>query len=299
VVISNAAGNVTSNAATLGVTAPLQYTYDSDGRLLQATYSTGQQVAYSYDNAGNLLAVAATSALPTIVSQPLSVTLNSGSTVILTLGASGASTYQWLFNGAALSDGSSGGVTISGSTGPQLMISGVNAAKAGNYTCVITNDYGQATSSAADLQVAVSSNPGLASSISTRAFVGTGDNILIGGFYIVGSTSRTVLVQALGPALTPLGVSGALQHPELSIHQLQNGHDVTLYSNIGWSANTGAAEQQVLFAAAAAVFASPVLVAGSADSELLLTLPPGGYSAEVGGADGGTGVALCAIYELP
>jgi hypothetical protein len=39
-----------------------------------------------------------------------------------------------------------------------------------------------------------------------------------------------------------------------------------------------------------------VLAAGSADSELLLTLPPGGYSAEVGGADG---VALCAIYELP
>jgi hypothetical protein len=74
---------------------------------------------------------------------------------------------------------------------------------------------------------------------------------------------------------------------------------VTLYSNIGWSTNTGAAEQQVLLAAAASVFASPTLVAGAADSELLLTLPPGGYSAEVSGADGGTGVALCAIYELP
>jgi hypothetical protein len=70
-------------------------------------------------------------------------------------------------------------------------------------------------------------------------------------------------------------------------------------SNIGWSTNTGAVEQQVLLAAAAGAFATPVLTAGSADSELLLTLPPGGYSAEVGGADGGTGVALCAIYELP
>jgi hypothetical protein len=41
------------------------------------------------------------------------------------------------------------------------------------------------------------------------------------------------------------------------------------------------------------------LTPGSDDSELLLSLPPGGYSAEISGADGGAGVALCAIYELP
>jgi hypothetical protein len=41
------------------------------------------------------------------------------------------------------------------------------------------------------------------------------------------------------------------------------------------------------------------LALGSDDSELLLTLPPGGYSAEIGGADAGAGVALCAVYELP
>jgi hypothetical protein len=51
--------------------------------------------------------------------------------------------------------------------------------------------------------------------------------------------------------------------------------------------------------AAGSVFATPVLALGSADSELLLTLPPGGCSAEVPGVDGGTGVALCAICELP
>jgi hypothetical protein len=46
-------------------------------------------------------------------------------------------------------------------------------------------------------------------------------------------------------------------------------------------------------------YAQPVLQSGSADSEVLLTLPPGGYTAEVTGADGGTGVALCAVYQLP
>jgi hypothetical protein len=84
-------------------------------------------------------------------------------------------------------------------------------------------------------------------------------------------------------------VSGALQHPTLSIHQNQSGQDVTLYSNTGWGGS------QILLNAAASVFANPVLVQGSADSELLLTLPPGGYSAEISGANSGTGVALCAI----
>jgi hypothetical protein len=125
--------------------------------------------------------------------------------------------------------------------------------------------------------------------------VGSGNNILIGGFYIVGNTSRTVLIQAIGPALaaSPYSVAGTLQKPELSIHENTANGDVTLYSNTGWGSSP------VLLAAAATVYAFPTLQPGSADSELVLTLPPGGYTAEVSGADGGTGVALCGIYQLP
>jgi hypothetical protein len=126
--------------------------------------------------------------------------------------------------------------------------------------------------------------------ISSRAFVGTGDNILIGGFYIVGSTSRTVLIQALGPALAGEGVTGVLQRPVLSIY---NTSGVEIYSNEGWGSS------QILLNAAASVYASPVLQPNSPDSEVLLTLAPGGYTAEVSGAGNGTGVALCAIYQLP
>jgi hypothetical protein len=125
--------------------------------------------------------------------------------------------------------------------------------------------------------------------------VGTGDNILIGGFYVSGSTSRTVLVQAIGPALAaaPYNVSGTLQQPSLSIHQTQNGKDVVLYSNTGWGSSS------LLLNAAASVYANPVLTPGSGHSELLVTLPPGGYTAEISGANGSTGVALCGIYQLP
>jgi hypothetical protein len=88
-------------------------------------------------------------------------------------------------------------------------------------------------------------------------------------------------------------VSGSLQHPALTIHQTQGGQDVVLYSNTGWGSSP------VLLSAAATAYAQPKLPPGSADSEVLLTLPPGGYTAEISGADGGTGVALCGIYQLP
>jgi hypothetical protein len=99
-----------------------------------------------------------------------------------------------------------------------------------------------------------------------------------------------VLVQALGPALANEGVPGVLQHPSLAIY---NSAGTAIYSDNGWGSG------RVLLDAAAAAYAAPVLEPDSGDSEVLLTLPPGGYTAEVSGADGGTGVALCAIYQLP
>jgi sugar lactone lactonase YvrE len=238
--------------------------------------------------------------IPSIAIEPESQTVNTGGTVEFSIAAVGwaqsgpgssAPTYQWQFDGTNLSDGN--GVT--GSASPQLLVQGLGAAGAGDYDCVVTIDGVSTQSYSAILSVVPTTTPTAVTSLSGRAFVGTGDNILIGGFYITGSTSATVLVQAIGPALaaTPYNVTGTLQHPALSIHQNQNAQDVVLYSNTGWGSSP------VLLAAAAAAYAQPGLQPGSADSEVLLTLPPGGYTAEVTGADGGTGVALCAIYQLP
>jgi sugar lactone lactonase YvrE len=229
--------------------------------------------------------------------QPQSEAMNAGSTVVFTASATGAVTYQWQLDGSPLSVSPNGTTTdvISGDAGPQLAIANVTAASAGNYTCVVSDAAGTNSSMEATLSVSESSNPGTLLGLSARGFVGTGDNILIGGFYIVGNTSATVLVQAIGPALSAAAynVSGTLQKPALAIHQNQNGKDVILYSNTGWGSSP------VLLAAAAAAYALPVLQPNSPDSEVLLTLPPGGYTAEVTGADGGTGVVLCAIYQLP
>ena len=233
----------------------------------------------------------AVNGLPVITTQPVSQTMAAGSTVVFTVTCGDPVSYQWTFNGVNLSDGNG----VAGSAGPQLVLQGVGAGNNGSYACVVTDEAGSTPSSPATLQVDPVGSPAQVSSLSARAFVGTGDNVLIGGFYIVGSTSATVLVQAIGPALaaSPYNVSGPLQHPKLAIHQTQNGKDVVLYSNTGWGSSP------VLLAAAAAAYALPVLQPGTPDSELLVTLPPGGYTAEVNGADGGTGVALCAVYQVP
>ena len=125
--------------------------------------------------------------------------------------------------------------------------------------------------------------------ISARVQVGTGGNILIAGFVIGGSTARTVLVRASGPALVPFGVGGTLADPKL---ELFSG-STSLASNTGWS---GTAE---ISSTAGSVGAFAWSNATSADSALLVTLPPGAYTAQVSGASGDTGVALVELYEVP
>jgi len=237
--------------------------------------------------------------LPAIIVPPGGQVLNSGSTLVLTTISAPGITYQWSFipQGSTvaqvLSDTPLDAASdiVSGSNGPQLVIANATSASAGTYTVTAQySDGSNATSAPALVSVTQSPNPGFLVNISSRAFVGTGANILIGGFYIGGTTSRSVLVQALGPALANEGVPGVLQHPSLAIY---NSAGTAIYSDNGWGSG------RVLLDAAAAAYAAPVLEPDSGDSEVLLTLPPGGYTAEVSGADGGTGVALCAIYQLP
>jgi hypothetical protein len=242
------------------------------------------------NNAGTATSGSATltvnAAAPVIDTDPISQAINTGGTVVFTVVASGtgpATTYRWTFDGANVADTSS----ISGAAGPQLILSGVTSANKGTYECVISNGGISVETPPATLYVVSSADPGSVSAASARALVGSGDDVLALGFRISGTSSATVLIQAIDLDGT------ALPHPAISLHQTQGGTDVVLYSNTRWGSNP------VLLNAAAKAGALPVLQPGSADSELLLTLPPGAYTAEVTGATGGTGVVLCAVYQLP
>ncbi len=133
-----------------------------------------------------------------------------------------------------------------------------------------------------------SSTPRLVN-LSARVPVGTGGNVLIAGFVIGGTTSRTLLIRASGPALNAYGVTGTLPNPQLKLYQ----GTTVLAANHGWGGNAQLAS--VATSVGAFAWSDPA----SPDSALLVTLPPGVYSAEVSGANGETGVALVEVYEVP
>ena len=123
--------------------------------------------------------------------------------------------------------------------------------------------------------------------VSARNAVGTGSDILIAGFTIAGSGTKNLLIRAVGPTLAAFGVPGTLTDPKLSIY---NSAGVVIAENDNWNP------------ALTAVFSSVgafALTPGSKDSALTVSLPPGGYTVQVSGADGGSGEAIVELYELP
>lgn len=125
--------------------------------------------------------------------------------------------------------------------------------------------------------------------ISTRSNTEGGDNVLIGGFVVTGSDPKPVLIRAIGPTLSQYGVTGCLPSVHLVVYQNQTIEA----SSDDWGAATNAS---AIAAAADRVGAFP-LPAGSHDAAVLVTLPPGSYTAVVTGRNGASGVALVEAYD--
>jgi len=131
--------------------------------------------------------------------------------------------------------------------------------------------------------VTVATSPARLADISTRAQVGSGDNVLIGGFIIQGSASKRVLVRAIGPSLIPFGVANALMDPTLELRDM-NG--ALLVSNDNWT--TAANKQDITDTGRAP--------GASREAAVLTTLAPGRYTAIVRGVGATSGVALVEVY---
>ncbi|MBI5766369.1 MAG: S8 family serine peptidase [Verrucomicrobia bacterium] len=124
---------------------------------------------------------------------------------------------------------------------------------------------------------------------SARAQVGVGSEILVAGFTITGNIPKRVLIRAVGPTLSGLGVTPVLSDTVLEVF---NG-TTSIGRNDDWAGTTALA---TAFTQAGAF---PLTSTTSRDSALLLTLQPGIYSARVTGFGSATGIALLEIYELP
>jgi hypothetical protein len=126
---------------------------------------------------------------------------------------------------------------------------------------------------------------GRAGNISTRGFVSTGDNVMIGGFIVGGDKTKQVAVRAIGPSLASAGVSGSLADPLL---ELRDSAGTLVASNDDWADDPNAA----------ALNGYGLSPTNDRESALLATLNPGNYTAVVRGYNNSTGVGLVEVYDL-
>ncbi len=124
------------------------------------------------------------------------------------------------------------------------------------------------------------------SNISTRGFVGTNDNVMIGGFIIGnnGQANGRVVIRALGPSLSDFGITGALQDPFL---ELKDANGFTLISNDDW--------QQTQEMEISQTGLAPTDIRESA---LVISLPNGNYTGIVRGKSDATGIAVVEVYHV-
>jgi hypothetical protein len=122
--------------------------------------------------------------------------------------------------------------------------------------------------------------------ISTRGFVLTGNNVMIGGFILGGNSNTHVVVRGIGPSLAQFGLSPVLADPTLELHD-SNG--ATLVVNDDWQDDPASASQLT------AIGLAPQDIK---ESGIYLSLPPGAFTAILAGKGGGTGIGLVEVYNV-
>lgn len=209
-----------------------------------------------------------------INTQPASQSVNAGQSVTFTVSASGSASiaYQWLKNDSP----------IVGATAASYTIAATQAGDAGSYSARVSASGQNVVSAAATLTV----NPlvpvgptARLSNLSVRTAMAAGQNLIV-GFFVDGG-SRDILVRAAGPALTVLGVGGAMADPRL---ELYNGATLVL-ANENWPASLAGTFSSV------GAFAFP---ASSLDAAFLRDI---GGSASVHARGTGAGILLVEAYD--
>jgi hypothetical protein len=156
----------------------------------------------------------------------------------------------------------------------------------GAYTAIVrgkNNTSGVALVEVYDLSPAVLAK---LANISTRAFVSTGNDIVIAGFILGGNSGNDrIVVRGLGPSLTAAGVPNALANPTL---ELRDSNGTLLVSDNDWQDNP---------AQAAELTAAGLAPTNPLESGIAATLPPGSYTALLSGTSNGTGIGLVEVYD--
>jgi uncharacterized repeat protein (TIGR03803 family) len=162
----------------------------------------------------------------------------------------------------------------------------------GAYTAILqgkNNGTGVGVVEVYDLDQTAASRLG---NISTRAFVDTGNNVMIGGLIVsggVGGGTARVILRAIGPSLSASSIQGALQDPALELHDASG---TTVAANDNWRLRPDGSSQQ------GEIEATSIPPTNDLEAALVQTLAPGNYTAVVRGTNNTSGVAVVEAYTL-
>src|SRR6266536_3034554 len=164
---------------------------------------------------------------------------------------------------------------------------------AGNYTAIVRGVNDTTGVALVDVYGLSPETNSILANISTRSFVQTGDNVMIGGFIVQGAQPTRVIVRAIGPELTQYGVPNAMVNPTL---ELYDANGAVIASNDNWRAT-------IIGGVITSDQVRDIRNSGYApgdgmESAIIAELPPGNYTAIVRGVNSTTGVALVEVYDL-
>jgi hypothetical protein len=244
------------------------------------TYTVVTTHAHGHTSSAVVVVVTpSTVVAPAIARQPVSITVAPGSTATFNVSATDATTYQWCRDGQP----------IGGATNALLVIPRADSGDIGSYSVAITNSVGTTTSTAASLTISDEANFGHLTNLSVRVRITAGEPSFTVGTVIGGGTGgvKPLLVRAVGPSLTMLGVATPLADTKLELR----ASGVVIAENNDWGGDT------VLRNAAASVGAFP-LADDSKDAALFDSrLAARDYTIDVSGAGGTTGEVIAELYD--
>lgn len=173
---------------------------------------------------------------------------------------------------------------ISGTFGGQLMRNDGDPQRAALNDSPLVQLAGSNTHGTGTTPLLFTAAPSGTVNLSTRMFVGTDQEVLIGGFIVTGNASESIILRGIGPSL-PLGT--ALQDPVLELYQ--QGTAAPIVTNDNWKDDSSQVQP---------IKDTGVPPSNDRESAIVATFQPGNFTAIVRGKNGGTGIGLVELFDL-
>lgn len=155
----------------------------------------------------------------------------------------------------------------------------------GRYTAVLTGANGTAGNGLVEIYDLEPGNSSTLANLSTRGFVGAGDNAMIGGVIIRDGDNPITVLRAIGPTLASSGIANPLLDPTIELH---DGNGAVVAFNDNWKDGRPQA-----------ALATQLAPTDDREATIVAFLAPGNYTAVIRGTGDTTGVALVEAYRVP